>query len=397
MERIITVEQLLQGTVDVIPSVEFAKKLSQKRALRIKFGADPTAPDLHLGHAVVLKKLRQFQDAGHHVIFIVGDFTARIGDPTGRSKTRVPLTVAHIEEYTNTYLAQVFKILDIHKTTVRRNSEWLAHLKMEDLLLLCGKVTLARIIERDDFAKRLAEHISIGMHELLYPLMQGYDSVELRADIELGGTDQTFNLLMGRFLQEQYNQEPQVVITTPLLEGLDGHAKMSKTLGNTIGLAESPENAYAKLMSISDTLMWRYYQVLLYKTSDDITGMQQACASGAAHPMELKKKMAHAIVAQLWSPAGAELGQQAFAERVQEHDYSHVLGTEVPHGTPTELSIIDLLKCLDAIKSSSEGYRLIQAGAVRVDGVAINDPKKIITRAPGMLITVGKHRVYKLG
>lgn len=390
-------EQLLRGTVDVIPRAEFAQKWSYNRALRIKFGADPTAPDLHLGHAVALKKLRQFQDAGHHVLFIVGDFTAQIGDPTGRSKTRVPLAPEKIEEYTKTYLTQVFKILDQNKTVVRRNSEWLSALTMHDLLLLCGKVTLARIIERDDFAQRLSEHVSIGMHELLYPLMQGYDSVELRADIELGGTDQTFNLLMGRFLQEQYGQEPQVVITTPLLEGLDGHAKMSKTLGNTIGLAEAPESAYAKLMSISDALMWRYYQVLLYSSPDDILRMQQDCAAGVAHPMALKKSMAHAIISQLWSTAGADAGQQAFAERVQEHDYSHVPVTQLPAGTPTELTIIELLKLLDAIKSSSDGYRLIQAGAVRVNNLVISDPKKIIICAPGMLITVGKHRVYKLG
>ena len=282
-------DQLQAGVEQIIPKTEFLKKLELKRPLRVKLGADPTSADLHLGHAVVLSKLRQFQDCGHEVIFLIGDFTARIGDPTGRSKTRPALTDEQIQANTQTYFNQVSKILDPAKIIVRYNSQWLDKLSSREFVNLCSKVTLARLIEREDFAQRITEHQPIGFHELLYPLMQGYDSVVLQADIELGGTDQTFNLLMGRFLQEHYGQEPQVIMTLPLLEGLDGVQKMSKSLGNAIGLAEPADQAYGKLMSISDELMWRYYQVLLHMRQQEICRMQEQVQQGTVHPMTLKK------------------------------------------------------------------------------------------------------------
>ena len=263
------------GTAQIIPEEELSKKLASGKKLKIKFGADPTAPDLHLGHAVVLSKMKQFQDLGHEVIFLIGDFTARIGDPSGRSKTRPPLTEEQIAEHTKTYFQQVGKVLDPKKLTIRYNSEWLDKLSCKELVQLCAKVTLSRIIERDDFEKRMKEQQPIGFHELLYPLMQGYDSVALHADVELGGTDQTFNLLMGRYLQEHYGQSPQVVITTPLLEGLDGGVKMSKSLGNAVGLNEPADQAYGKLMSISDDLMYRYAHLLLNVDQSKISEWQE--------------------------------------------------------------------------------------------------------------------------
>ncbi|HZW61884.1 MAG TPA: tyrosine--tRNA ligase, partial [Candidatus Babeliales bacterium] len=265
--------QLKRGTVQILPEDELLKKLSKGKPLKIKLGMDPTSTDLHLGHAVVLSKMKQFQDLGHDIIFLIGDFTARIGDPTGRSKTRPPLTEEEIAHNTKTYFDQVSKILDPKKITVRYNSEWLDALTMKEMVKLCGKVTLARLTEREDFAKRIAENQTIGFHELLYPLFQGYDSIALHADIELGGTDQTFNLLMGRFLQEHYGQEGQVIITVPLLEGLDGHAKMSKSLGNAVGIAEPADQAFGKLMSMPDALMWRYFHLLLDKDQDEISQM----------------------------------------------------------------------------------------------------------------------------
>ena len=332
---------LAAGVEQIIPQEEFLKKLATGRKLKIKLGMDPTAADLHLGHAVTLSKLRQFQDLGHEVIFLIGDFTARIGDPSGRSKTRPPLTDEQIEFNTKTYFNQVSKILDPAKVTVRYNSQWLDKLTSREFVALCSKVTVARIIEREDFAQRIKSAQTVGFHELLYPLMQGYDSVALHADVELGGTDQTFNLLMGRFLQEQYGQEPQVIMTLPLLEGLDGVAKMSKSLGNAIGLAEPADQAYGKLMSISDDLMWRYYEVLLHTSEQEIAQLQKAVAKGEAHPMELKKKMAHAIIARFWSAQEADEAQQLFEELFQKKDYSHAQSVQCPEffGKEVKLSI----------------------------------------------------------
>lgn len=396
MESTQALELITTSTVQVIPLDELQKKLSSGKKLKIKLGMDPTAPDLHLGHAVVLSKLKQFQDLGHEIMFLIGDFTARIGDPTGRSKTRPPLTLEEINHNTQTYFKQVSKILDQSKVTIVYNSSWLGTLSTTDLLQLCAKVTLARLTEREDFAKRIAQHQPIGFHELLYPLFQGYDSVALEADVELGGTDQTFNLLMGRFLQEQYGQSPQVVITTPLLEGLDGHEKMSKSLGNTISLIEPAQQAYGKLMSISDVLMWRYMEVLLYTPLSTIKDLQDNVAAGTQHPMQLKKQMARNIVARFWSADEATAAQSHFEALFEKKDYSKAQEVTLPEATPNPVWIVDLLKLLGAVTSSSDARRLIESSAVSIDGVAVNDFKLELTYCGNMVIKVGKHRIYKL-
>ncbi|MBD3273054.1 tyrosine--tRNA ligase [Candidatus Dependentiae bacterium] len=389
-------EILKAGTIQVLPEENFEKILQKGKKLKIKFGADPTAPDLHLGHVVVLNKLKQFQDLGHEVIFLIGDFTALIGDPSGKSKTRPPLTPQEVERNAKTYLDQVGKILDIKRTKIVFNSEWLSKFKFEDVLRLAGKVTLARIIERDDFAKRIKEKAPIGMHELFYPLMQGYDSVELRADLELGGTDQTFNLLMGRFLQEQFDQKPQVIMTMPLLEGLDGVNKMSKSLGNYVGLWESADKAYGKLMSISDKLMLRYYLLLLDKTEKDIEDMHNKIKDGSLHPMKLKKDMAYNIVKKYWSEKEAREGQSKFEALFQKKDYSKATEIELPNDTKNPIWIVDLLKILKAVDSSSQAKRLIQSGAIYVDDIQIKDFKAEVKWKTGMVIKAGKYKIYKI-
>jgi tyrosyl-tRNA synthetase len=387
-------EVIKSSTSHVIPEADLIKKLEKNIPLRIKLGMDPTAPDLHLGHVVVLSKMKQLQDLGHEIIFLIGDFTARIGDPTGKSKTRPPLSIEEIERNTKTYFEQVSKILDPKKLTIRYNSEWLDKLSIKDMIGLCAKVTVARLIEREDFANRIKNHQSISFHELLYPLFQGYDSVALKADIELGGTDQTFNLLMGRYLQEQYGQEPQVVVTTPLLEGLDGGPKMSKSLGNAIGLNENADQAYGKLMSISDELMWHYMHILLYTSDAEIAQLKERIRDGIVHPMDLKKNMAHAIIERFWSKAEADAAQEQFEALFQKKDYSQA--QEVALGLKAPLWIVDLLKMLKAISSSSEAKRLIESGSVHVDDQAITDFKAIVNPKPGTIIKVGKHRIYKL-
>ncbi len=389
-------DTLKMGTIQIIPEQEFKDKLTSGKKLKIKLGADPTAPDLHLGHAVALSKLRQFQDQGHEVIFLIGDFTARIGDPSGRSKTRPPLTEEAIAANTKTYFDQVTKILDPDKITIRYNSEWLSTLTFKDLIDLCSKVTVARILEREDFSNRLSKQQPISFHELLYPLMQGYDSVVLEADVELGGTDQTFNLLMGRVLQEQYGQKPQVVITLPLLEGLDGVQKMSKSLGNTIGLSEPADQAYGKLMSLSDKLMWRYYEVLLHKTDKEIGAMKDAITKGTAHPMALKKELAHTVITRFWSPKQADKAQQLFEELFQKKDFSNAQQVDCAELIGKETWIVDILKYLKAVTSTSEARRLIDGGAVSLNNEKIQDFKAQITLEPSMLIKVGKHRFYKV-
>lgn len=391
-----TLELLQSHAAQVVPHDILQKKLSKNKPLKIKLGMDPTSPDLHLGHAVVLSKMKQFQDLGHEVIFVIGDFTARIGDPSGKSKTRPCLTEDEIKKNTQTYFEQVSKILDPKKVTVRYNSEWLGKLTATDIVQLCAKITLARLIERDDFAKRIKEQVSVGFHELLYPIFQGYDSVALEADIELGGTDQTFNLLVGRYLQEQFGQEPQGVLTMPLLEGLDGVAKMSKSLGNAIGITEPPQQAFGKLMSISDTLMWRYFEVLLQKSSADISQMQARVAAGNLHPMALKKEMAHSIIEKFWSKAEAEKAQENFQALFEKKDYSQAQEVALPKQLANPVWIVELLKALGALKSSSDAKRLIESNAVSIDGDVIADFKAEITWKSGMIIKVGKHRFYKV-
>ena len=381
---------ITSATIDVLPLEEMKKKLQSGRKLQIKLGMDPTSPDLHLGHAVVLSKLKQFQDLGHEIILIIGDFTAHIGDPTGKSKTRPPLTVEQIKENAKTYFEQVGKILDLTKLSIRYNSEWLAPLTFDDVIRIASKITVARLLEREDFSKRMQANQPVSLHELLYPLLQGYDSVVLKADVELGGTDQTFNLLCGRFFQEHFGQEPQVVITVPLLEGLDGVEKMSKSLGNSIGLAEPADQAYGKLMSISDELMWKYTRLLLHSSVAEIEIMKTTM-----HPMDAKKHIAAGIVRKFWSAHESEQAQAQFESLFQKKDYSAaqevVLSLE-----NKEVWIVDLLKSLDAVATSSDAKRLIQSGAVLVDEVVITDFKAIIAVHTGMILKVGKHRIYKL-
>lgn len=386
-------ELIKRGTNAIIPEAELLEKLKEGTPLRIKLGMDPTAPHIHLGHTVVLSKLRQFQDLGHHAILIIGDFTARIGDPTGKSKTRPPLSEEEIAFNTKTYFDQVKKILDPTKLTVRYNSEWLDLLTAKDITRLCAQVTLSRIIERDDFTNRMKSNLPISFHELLYPLFQGYDSVVLESDVELGGTDQTFNVLMGRYLQEQFGFKPQVVITTPLLEGLDGVQKMSKSLNNAIGLTEPADQAYGKLMSISDELMWNYATLLLHTSPEDIATHKKAIQEKKEHPMDLKKQFAHDIVQKFWSKDEADHAQKSFEALFQQRDYSQAKEVSIAHGAR---GIIDILKELSAVPSSSEARRLITAGAVHVNNETVTDFKAEIKITSGMVIKVGKHRIYKI-
>jgi tyrosyl-tRNA synthetase len=387
---------ILHGTAEVTPRADLEKKLASGKILKVKLGMDPTAPDLHLGHAVVLTKMREFQDLGHQAILIIGDFTAQIGDPTGRSKTRPPLTHDAILHNQTTYLEQAGKILDTNTLQIVCNGQWLGTLSFSDIVKLCAKITLARIIEREDFQKRMTAQQPIGLHELLYPLMQGYDSVFLHADIELGGTDQTFNLLVGRFLQEQFGQEPQVVLTMPLLEGIDGVQKMSKSYGNAIGIAEPPDQAFGKLMSISDTSMWHYLLLLANYQENKIKDLQKEVANGSVHPMKLKKEMAHAIITRFWSADQATHAQQQFEALFQDKDYSKAIEFELPANTEQPIWIVDLLKLLGAIETSSQAKRLIESNAISIDGVVITDFKATITCTPGMIIKAGKHSIYKI-
>jgi tyrosyl-tRNA synthetase len=387
---------LLQGAVDCLPAGQLQKKLESGKQLKIKLGMDPTAPDLHLGHAVVLKKMRQFQDLGHEIIFLIGDYTAAIGDPTGKKATRPALSMQDIEKNAKTYFDQVKKILDPTKMRIEYNSTWLSQLSFGDTIKLCAKITVARLLERDDFAKRMVLQQPIALHELLYPVMQGYDSVALHADVELGGTDQTFNLLCGRFLQEQFGQEPQLILTTPLLEGLDGVEKMSKSLGNYIGLTDEPSDAYGKLMSISDALMWRYYSLLLSYQDDKIDAMKQAIAQQTLHPMDAKKQMAFEIIEQFWSLQQAQAAQDRFVTLFQKKDLSAGKQVSLPLDTANPLWIVELLKIVQAITSTSEGKRLIESGAVSIDGCIIKDFKYEVNCTSGMTIKVGKHRIYIL-
>lgn len=389
-------EILMSGTAQVLPDGALEKKLKSGKKLKIKLGMDPTAVDLHLGHAVVLGKLKQFQDLGHEVIFLIGDFTASIGDPSGKSKTRPPLSDEEIKKNAQTYVEQVSKILDPKKITIRFNSEWLNKLSIKDLIRLLSKVTVAQIIEREDFANRLKTNQPISMHELLYPIMQGYDSVALDADVELGGTDQTFNLLMGRALQEQFGKEPQVILTMPILEGLDGKEKMSKSLGNAIGLTEPADQAYGKLMSASDDLMWRFYELLLLVPKNNINKMKADVEAGTAHPMDLKKKMALDVVAKFWSKDEAQTAADNFTNLFQKKDYSAASEFIIPAGTPNPIWIVDLLKVVNAIDSSSQARRLIQDNAVKLDEEPITDFKAEVNIESGQILKVGKHKIYKL-
>lgn len=385
------------GTADIVPLADLRKKLESGRTLRIKLGVDPTAPDLHLGHAVPLRKLRQFQDLGHQVVLIIGDFTALIGDPSGRSTTRPALTREQIDANATTYIEQAYKILDPARTEMRRNSEWLGKLDFEGVLRLSSQFTVARILERDDFQKRYREGIGISLHELLYPMAQAYDSVAIEADVELGGTDQLFNLLAGRELMEKSGMEPQVCLTLPLLEGTDGVQKMSKSYGNYIGLTDPPAEMFGKAMSIPDELMVKYYRLCTPLHVEDIDGIETGLADGSLHPNQIKRRLAREIVALYHSEAEAHEAEEAFDRVFKQHD----IPTDVPEITLSlaeEVHIPALLKDLGLVVSNAEGRRMIDQGAVKLDGESLSPGEYDISKEAiaGRVVQVGKRRYARV-
>ena len=392
---------LTKGCVDVIPAEELKKKLEQSaatgRPLRVKLGADPTAPDIHLGHSVVIRKMKAFQQLGHDVIFLIGDFTGMIGDPTGRNTTRPPLTREQILANAETYKAQIFKLLDPDKTIIEFNANWLNAFKPEDFVRLTAKVTLAQILERDDFSKRLAAGVPISLHELLYPLAQGYDSVAVKADVELGGTDQKFNLLMAREIQRAYGVEAQVIMTTPLLEGLDGVEKMSKSKNNYIGIAESPDEMFGKVMSISDELMWRYYTLVTDLTLAEVAQLKANVESGAKHPRDAKVELAKHIIADFHSQATADEAEAEFNRRFREHQAPTDIETRSIKADGT-IKLVDLLVQTGLATSKAEVRRLIQQGGVRLNNERIGDTAAEIDTAAikEALLQVGRLKFLKV-
>ncbi|MGF1725359.1 tyrosine--tRNA ligase [Photobacterium nomapromontoriensis] len=380
-----------RGVDNITPEASLLEKLALDRPLRVKLGADPTAPDIHLGHTVILNKLRQFQDLGHQVIFLIGDFTGRIGDPSGKNTTRPPLTTEQVLANAETYQQQVFKILDPAKTDIVFNSEWLSQLGAEGMLKLAASQTVARMLEREDFKQRFASGRAIGIHEFMYPLLQGYDSVALEADIELGGTDQTFNLLMGRELQKQNQMAQQVVITMPLLVGLDGVKKMSKSAHNYIGVTEPANEMYGKLLSISDDLMWNYFELLSFRPMEEITQFKADMAAGR-NPKEIKVLLAKEIVARFHNEEAADLAEQAFDNRFKHHTLPEDLATMT---LSTGLPLANVLKEAGLASSTSEAMRLIKQGAVKIDGERMDDPQYVPTHDEA-IYQVGKRRIAKI-
>ena len=396
-------EFLRKGAVELIREEDLRAKLlkSQKegRPLRVKLGADPTAPDIHLGHTVVIRKLRHFQELGHTVIFLIGDFTGMIGDPSGKSATRPQLTREEIEANAETYKKQIFKLLDPEKTEVRFNSEWMSKLGSDGFIRLASHVTVKQILERDDFQKRLAEERPVALHELLYPLTQGYDSVALGADVELGGTDQKFNLLVGRNLQREYGQEPQVVLITPLLEGTDGVQKMSKSLANYIGIDESPQEMFGKVMSISDELMWRYYELLTDLSVADIKQMRERAESGETNPRDYKVALAKRVIADFHSTADADAAEGEFVRRFRNKEVpDEVEERTLPSHYPKGWDLSFLLVTVGLADSKAEARRLIQQGGVSIDGERQTIVNNVTLWKPGMtaLLKVGKRRFMRV-
>ncbi|KXB86860.1 tyrosine--tRNA ligase [Veillonella sp. DNF00869] len=386
------------GVADLLPEDEFKKKLEKSVAtntpLIVKLGLDPTAPDIHLGHTVVLRKLKLFQDFGHKVIILIGDFTARIGDPTGKSVTRPPLTEEQVITNAKTYQEQIFKVLDPEKTEVRFNSEWLSKLDFADVLKLASKYTVARMLERDDFHKRYTEGRPISIHEFMYPLMQGYDSIALKADVEFGGTDQTFNLLMGRHLQGEEGMPEQTIITMPILEGLDGVQKMSKSLGNYIGISEAPSEMYGKAMSIPDELMMRYFMLVTDMSIEEQEQLSKDLESGAAHPRDVKMKLAHTIVRLYHGEEAANFGQDEFVRVFQKH----AMPTDIPEYkvaiTEEPVFVPQLLSDAGLTASNGEARRSIKAGAFKIDGEKCNEEHILLK--DGMVLQVGKRKFIKI-
>ncbi len=389
------IAELTRGTDEVLPENGLEAKLKEGRPLVVKAGFDPTAPDLHIGHTVLINKMRQFQEFGHEVVFLIGDFTGMIGDPSGKNATRPPLSPDEIKENAKTYEAQIYKILDRDRTRIEFNSTWMGDMDAAGLVKLASHHTVARMLERDDFRKRYEGGQPISIHEFLYPIVQGYDSVALKADVELGGTDQKFNLLVGRQLQQDYGQDPQVVMTTPLLEGLDGVQKMSKSLGNYVGITEPPGEMFGKLMSISDDLMWRYFEVLSFRSLDDIEDLGKRVRDGM-NPRDAKFELAAEIVARFHDDAAAEAAKQAFISRFREGampDEMPELTLESDGGT---LGIAHLLKGAGLVSSTSEAFRMIKQGAVRIDGERVEDRSLAIDAGSTNVYQVGRRRFARV-
>ena len=387
--------QIRRGVDEILPEDELIKKLKEGRPLRIKAGFDPTAPDLHLGHTVLINKLRQFQDLGHEILFLIGDFTGMIGDPTGKSATRPPLTQEQVLENAKTYEHQVFKILDAEKTTVFFNSSWMGQMSAADMIQLAAKHTVARMLERDDFSKRYSSGQSISVHEFLYPLVQGYDSVALKADLELGGTDQKFNLLVGRQLQEAYGQSPQVILTMPILEGLDGVQKMSKSLENYIGIADAPDQMFGKIMSISDDLMWRYFELLSFRPLDEIGRFRNDVESGK-NPRDIKFLLAEEIISRFHSNEAAVEARQGFIAQFQKGAIPDDIPVVELNSDQGGVAVANLLKDAGLVNSTSDGHRMVKQGAVKMDGEKITDSRVKIEAGGPYVFQVGKRRFAKV-
>lgn len=388
-------EIIQRGTDEILVEKELIAKLNERRPLRIKAGFDPTAPDLHLGHTVLINKLRQFQDLGHEVMFLIGDFTGMIGDPTGKSVTRPPLTQTDVENNAVSYQTQIFKILDKEKTQILFNSQWMAQMSSAEMIKLAARSTVARMLERDDFSKRYKSGQSIAIHEFLYPLIQGYDSVVMKADIELGGTDQKFNLLMGRQLQEQHGQRPQCVLTLPILEGLDGVQKMSKSLNNYIGINDAPNDMFGKIMSISDALMWRYFELLSFRPMVEIEGFRQEIDQGK-NPRDVKFLLAEEVIARFHSVQAATSARQSFIAQFAKNKIPDNIPELNFDASDEGYPIANLLKDAGLCSSTSDAMRMIQQGAVKIDGEKIADKSIRIQSGTEAVFQVGKRKFAKL-
>lgn len=388
-------EQLKRGTDEILVEAELIKKLEEDRPLIVKAGFDPTAPDLHLGHTVLINKLKQFQDCGHKVQFLIGDFTGMIGDPTGKNVTRKALTKDDVLDNAKTYQEQVFKILDPEKTQIVFNSTWMDKVSSADLIQLAAKHTVARMLERDDFSKRYKGGQPIAIHEFLYPLIQGYDSVAMKADVELGGTDQKFNLLVGRQLQGIYGQKPQIVITMPILEGLDGVQKMSKSLNNYIGIADHADDMFGKIMSISDDLMWRYFELLSFRPMTEIRSWKNEC-DGGANPRNYKVLLAQEIIERFHDAAAAKKALENFEARFQRGAIPDEMDEVVLQAQEGGLAIANLLKEAGLTKSTSDAMRMVKQGAVKIGGEKISDPKQVIPAGTQQVYQVGKRKFARV-
>ena len=388
-------ETLWRGAEEIIREDELRERLAAGRPLRIKAGFDPTAPDLHLGHTVLINKLRQFQALGHQVVFLIGDFTGMIGDPSGRSATRKPLTPDDVARNAETYREQIFRILDPERTEIAFNSSWIGQMSATDIIRLASHYTVARMLERDDFAKRYQANRSIAIHEFLYPLVQGYDSVALRADVELGGTDQKFNLLVGRELQREYGQPPQVLMTTPVLEGLDGVQKMSKSLGNYVGIREPAGEMYGKLMSISDALMWRYFELLSFRPLDEIARLRRQVDDGL-NPRDVKYQLADELVERFHDAGAARAAHEAFVARFREGAMPTQMAEHTLAADSQGLALVAVLKAVGLVPSTSEALRMLEQRAVRVDGERVEARDTLLAAGSEHVLQVGKRRFARV-